>query len=176
MMRQLSSALIKNQSNLSSQSSLPSLSSLPVLSSLSLWGRRSCRLPFPSTRPNPFFLPFNQSSRHRIPLDILNNSPKLIPVANPMIVGLILPESCTGQPKQHIGSPCGSPLQPAHNLGERVPRRHDDVHMVGHDDPGMQLVELSDRLSIEQSIFHDFCDAGLAQPARTFAGAVQLRI
>src|SRR5580658_289862 len=47
---------------------------------------------FPGTRPGPLFDRLPQSHPHRIPLNILHDPLKLLPIANPMIVGFILPK------------------------------------------------------------------------------------
>src|SRR5258708_3936411 len=69
------------------------------------------------------------------PLHLTDDSLHLVSTSNPMVVGLILPKGNSGASRELIAPPRRGPFQPAHDLGERVLRSHDDMHKIRHHDP-----------------------------------------
>ena len=68
--------------------------------------------------------------------------------ADPMIERLILPESCSGAIQNSIGYAAGPPLEPLHDGRKFAIRLKNHVHVIGHDYPRMELVQLSNALAI----------------------------
>jgi len=86
----------------------------------------------------------------------------------PVIVGFMLPERFACSPQQQIRFPGRSPFDPVRYLGQRHLRQYQHVHMVGHDDPSVQLIKLPALAGANR--FHYLArDSRIAQPQRPMA-------
>jgi hypothetical protein len=69
--------------------------------------------------------------------------------ADPVVPGFVLPESGAGAGEEAVGSACGSAFQPEHDLGDGDPGFEDHVDVVGHDAPGVEIVQMASGGAVE---------------------------
>jgi len=141
---------------------------------LQWWGRR-CRLPS-RAGPPPLVRGCGQPSRHRIPLNVPDDSIPLLSVAHPVAVRLILPEGMPGEPEQSVGLPRGPGLQPARDGGDGHVGQDQQMYVIGHYHPRGQFVPVSEGFSALNRLRHQVGNAGIAQPLwagpRVIEGAI----
>lgn len=92
---------------------------------------------------------------------------------NPMIVGFELPERLPGSSKQLVGAARGGAFQPAHNDGQIHMGQYQQVHVIRHDRPGIEVIKVPFFFSDLNCFGHDTRDARIFQPARATTTAVQ---
>src|SRR5580700_2054767 len=116
-----------------------------------MWGRLlTCgRLSIgPGARPRKLFGRCSNSSIHWVHLDVPRDPPKLSFVTDHSVIALILPERPASEAQDPIAlSGCYS-LKRLHQLGNRHTRSDQEVHMVPHDDIGVEMVIRKRMLSI----------------------------
>jgi hypothetical protein len=84
-----------------------------------------------------------------IPDDIL----KFLPRTNPVVVRFLLPERHSGASENSVCHTTGPPLEPPHDARHGGVRSEDHVDVVGHDDPGVEIIEAADLLTVLKGIF-----------------------
>src|SRR5438309_6499519 len=85
---------------------------------------------------------------------------------NPVIKGFILPEGCSRPAEDAVGLATGSTLEPSHRARQLDPRLQDHVHVIGHNCPSIQIVELAGYLAIMQSVDQHCRYPCISQPER----------
>ena len=90
-----------------------------------------------------------------------------------MIVRLILPEGLPGTSEQLVGLPRGPGLQPAHDGGDGHLGQYQQMHVIGHHCPCVQLIPMSLAFSAENRLRHKAGNSPVAQPPWTGVRAVQ---
>jgi hypothetical protein len=86
------------------------------------------------TRPRIVFDSRNQSSLHRIPLNVSGDLAPLGFISNPMVVRLALPKLLTRAMKQPISLPSRDALERFQQHAGRNRRQQRQVDVIGHDD------------------------------------------
>jgi hypothetical protein len=76
--------------------------------------------------------------------DVPANARPFVIVANPVVVGFLLPESLAGATEYLIGLSACVPLAAAQNIAQGVIRHgpENEMDVVGHDDPLVEQVLL----------------------------------
>ena len=131
-------------------------------------GEPSARLP--STRPTPLIHTLHQPRFHRIHLHVSHTFPQFSLRSDPVIVRLILPER-PPTPQNPVRRIRRAPLDPMRNPAQLYVRSPNYVDVIGHDDPGMKVIQLLHVRAVDQSISDNLGDAGVVQPER--AGATR---
>jgi hypothetical protein len=122
-------------------------------------------------RPKKLLSSHDQSSLHRIRLNISNNPPKLGFVANQSIIALVLPELMSREAQDSIAFPSRRSLKRMHNPRNFQQRCHQEMHMIRHHDKRVQL-EVS-LISILKCFHNNFGNFGPFEIVRPSARAVQ---
>ena len=129
---------------------------------------RSLALPRTASRagPRPMLWRSHDPGRDGILLNIVDGSGELVAFAEVVIVGFVLPKlfPCPAQ-----NSVCRSgrrTFEPSHENRSRGQRQHQNMHMIGHNHPGIKLVKLSLIVSPQDSVGHHIGNPRIAQPPR----------
>src|SRR6266567_2275948 len=93
-------------------------------------------------RPWPILDALHQRRLDRIPLYIPDDPIHLHFAADPMIIRLVLPESLTGSCEDLIGLSSAVTLDCLSDLFHLDERSQQDVDVIRHDDPGLEVVFL----------------------------------
>jgi hypothetical protein len=131
---------------------------------------------FRRARPRPVLGASNKPGAYRIRLDIRNHGSELLISPNPTVEILALPERLSGPACQSIGAHGGCGFQPSQNLGKLCMRLHDDVNMIGHDNPREQVVTVPNAFAIDERLHKRVGNILVSQPSRAFARTIQLPI
>lgn len=83
-----------------------------------------------------------------------------------MIVRLTLPKRRAGSTQSRIGISRGRALNPPHHLRQRAIRRHHQVDMVWHDDPGTPLIKPEFALAVINCRRYNLRNTRIAKPKR----------
>ncbi len=118
------------------------------------------------TRPRPVLGNLRQSSLNRVSFDVSNDLLHFVPVADPVIVRLVLPKDLAGSPQEHIGPASGGTLDPSSDHWHLNAGCPEDVDVIGHDHPGSQAVESALPFPGEQGAGYDLSDATIREPLR----------
>src|SRR5579885_103651 len=112
---------------------------------------------------------FAQAGNNGIGFDIGDSRTEVALVADSPVEVFALPERAV-TPQHLVGDRRRVRLPGVRYRGQgmSVQGRTDDMHVIGHDDPGVQPVALS--VEVQQRLFHMPRHAPIAQPARTMAG------
>jgi hypothetical protein len=108
------------------------------------WGRRTQRVPrLPTARSTRASRLDSLRSLRRLGFHIANDTlqPHFIPHA--MVEGFILPEDQPRSAEDEVGVSCGGAFQPARNHGQGGLGPKQYRHVVGHDHPGSQWIDMS---------------------------------
>jgi len=115
----------------------------------------------------------HQASRHRMVLNVADNPISLPSVAYPVkIVRLILPEGLCGSSQQLVRLSRGPGLQPAQDGGNRHPGQDQQMHVIGHHHPRIQLIT-TPAFSDLNRLHRQRRNAWIAQPLWAEARAVK---
>ena len=128
---------------------------------------RGTSVPLPRAGPPMHPRGCHQARPHGVVLDVVHDSSKLVPIAHQPVVAFVLPERARSV-ECLIGVSSSSALELPKYLVKGSIRRHQQVHMVGHDHIRMQFgykfVDVAD---------HNLRDLRLRQEPRTGASLVQ---
>jgi hypothetical protein len=116
--------------------------------SITRWGRRLrlrrvSRPAISSARPRISLHRSRQSSPHRIAQYVSLDPPKRLPRPDQMVVTLVLPKLSPGSPKDGVSLPSTVALHPPQELGHVSPRRQQQMNVIRHDHPRVQIIVLS---------------------------------
>ena len=111
---------------------------------MSMWGRRprlrrASRPAHKSAGPPIILHPLHQTSPHRISQNITLHPHKLLPIPNQPVITLILPKPLPLTTHQPISHSSAVSLQSPHHLGDIPARSKQNVYMIGHNHPSMQI-------------------------------------
>ena len=90
-----------------------------------------------------------------------------------MVERLVLPEGRPRAAQNLVGHAASSPFEPSHDGRHGGMWLEDPVDVIGHDHPGVELVEPAHRLTIQESVHHDTGDSRILQPGGTGSRAVE---
>jgi hypothetical protein len=107
-------------------------------------------------RPTKLLRRGRQSSLNRIHLNISNNTAKLCLVANQSIIALPLPKRTPSECKEPVTLPSGKSLERLHDVRNLAQRCHQEMHMVRHDNVGVQIELL--KMSIVNRFHQNICN------------------
>src|SRR5260221_2417204 len=96
----------------------------------------------------------HETRRYRFPLDVSANAQTLRNGHDGVIVALVLPKGPAVTTQHLVGSIGGGAFQRSKPLGCHNMRRHQQMHMIGHDHKRMELITLKSTLTISQSFNH----------------------
>lgn len=98
----------------------------------------------------------------------------LIPHA--MVERFGLPESLPGAAQDQVGISCRGSFQPPCNRRQRSLGTQQGMHVIGHDDPCSEVVELPPTRAVEKGVGHHSCGASIPEPGRAEGGFVRLPV
>jgi len=132
--------------------------------------------PFRSARPRPVLGLFHHSGAHRIPLNVSQNLIKLLLIPHPAVIRFRLPEGLTASTQYPIGLAAAGALQSTHDLRQFFMRLQQQVDMVRHDDPGVEVEESQLLAARKQCVPHDRGYLRILQPGWTRRRAIHLAV
>jgi hypothetical protein len=127
----------------------------------------------PSTAPGTKLGGRNKSRLDRFPFNVTGDSPEFGGIPNPVIVRFVLPEAGSPSFQNLIGNTSAAFLHSAGNRRQRGIRLNQNMHMVRHQNPGEQIVQLPDVLATIQSLYDCLCDTIIYEPHRSGRRPVQ---
>ncbi len=127
------------------------------------------------TRPQIVLNVGNQPSPNRIFPDVSRNPIPLALIANPVIVGLALPEGFAGAIHQSVSFPRGRSLERFQQASRRDQRQQRHMDMVCHGHKRPELV-VSQSYASQERIDDNLRDRSLAQEHRAGARRIQIAI
>ncbi len=130
----------------------------------------------PCTRPRPIAWLRRQPRAHRVVLDIASDAIQFYLIPHTVIERFILPERLPRQAQDQVGLSCRGSFQPAGNLRKRCAGTQQDMHVIGHDYPRLDLIELPSAFAVEKGIGHHLSNAGIPQPNWAQDGFVRLPV
>ncbi len=107
---------------------------------LSRTGASACQV---CARPTPVAWLADQTRGDGIVFDIGDDTFQFRIVPNPMIERFRLPKGLSGSTQNQVGCARRGALQPARNYRQWLLWPQDDVNVIRHDDPGLELIEVS---------------------------------
>ena len=116
-----------------------------------------------STTDNPH--PRNQSSLHRIPLNIASDPVPFLLISHPMIVGLALPKLLARATQQPVASRAVTPFSDFSNRLGEIRGQQKQVDMIRHDHERSEMI-LAQFLTAQQRFDNERCDRFSSQIAR----------
>ena len=125
-------------------------------------------------RPGPFRRCVCKTSCHGIVFDIANSLPKFLAGSYPTIPGFVLPKRRADQAECRIRETRGRALQPLCDPAQWNIRGDQDVYMIRHNHPRVEIVESLSGAELDP-ICHKRCDARISKPPRSRRG-VQLPV
>ena len=132
-------------------------------------GAFACR---PCAGPRPIFGRLHKTGSHGIELDISNDPMQFDVVSNPVIERFVLPERISSAAQNLVGQPRRRAFQPPSNRGQRNFRFQQQVHMIGHDHPGLQCVKAPFSLAVPEGISDRFRNTRIFQPKGPESGLI----
>jgi len=141
-------------------------------------GTRACRAgthPGACTGPTISLGPNRNTGFDRIVLDVSPDANQLGVVADPVIVGLSLPKGIAGSVKKLVRLTSGHAFQRAQHSGDRDFGPKQNMDMVGHENPGTQIV-VAEFSAAMQALNHDLGDLLVLQIHRPLPGSIQISI
>ena len=127
------------------------------------------------TRPGIVLRPDNQTSLHRIPLNVIADFVPFPVIANPVIIGLALPKLRARTVKQPVCLARRGAFQRLQQHARRNRRQQKHVDMVRHDHEGSEMV-LAQALASKQRFDYDGCDRFAPQIDGTTVRPIQIAI
>jgi len=91
---------------------------------------------------------------------------KLMNIANPVIPGFLLPKTMPGATQYPVRISGGRTLKPPSKTGDRHSGRNQQMHVVGHDDPGVKFIEFYFFFTHKNLPGNEPSNPGIHQPAR----------
>src|SRR5713226_5884716 len=93
-----------------------------------------------------------------------------------MVKGFVLPESLSRSAQDQVGLSPARTFQPACDLWEGGLGPNYYMHVVGHDHPGPELIEMPSALAIQESLSYHPRYSGVLQPDRPDSGFVRFAV
>ena len=117
-------------------------------------------------RPRPLARARRQTGTNRIVLHIADDAVQLLLIPHAMVVGLVLPEHLPRPAQYKVGLTGSGTFQPAGNYRQRClgPQQH--MHVIGHDHPSSEFVEVPSGLAIQKRVCHCTRYSRVLQPNR----------
>ena len=97
---------------------------------------------------------------YRIVFDVALDAGELGGVADPMVEGFVLPERAAGAAEKRVRCARRDAFQAVGDAGNRDHRIDEGMHVVGHDDPRVQVVVI-ERDATKKDGFNDGRDSGV---------------
>lgn len=116
-----------------------------------------------SAGPTPILRFDHETCGDGIVFDVTSNPGELMPVPNPVIKRLRVPED-TAAMENPIGRMRRRAFQPSGDLREPPRRPNQRMNMVRHNDPGIQLIEAARVVTIQESVLNNLCDPVISEP------------
>lgn len=126
--------------------------------------------------PRPLLHPLDQSRRDRISLNIIDNSVKLVAIPHPMVEGFVQPERLAGPAQDKIRFTRAGAFDGAGDFAERFVRQKQNVNMVRHQRPGVEVAQLPLLFGYEQGVDDCAGDFRSFEPGRAGEGLVELAV
>jgi hypothetical protein len=139
-------------------------------------GGFSPRPAFPSAGPSVLPRSRRQSRHNRIVHNIPRGLRHLLPVPHPTIVGLPLPKRLAGLPDKQIGLASGPAFDPSQQLTGIDQRPNENMDVVGHNDPGVEIAPVVLRFGRADSRADHVGDVRPAQLHRSFTSRIEVSI
>ncbi len=127
----------------------------------------------PCTAPGPKLGRFRKPRLNGIPLNVTRYSAKLGGIPNPVIIGFVLPEAGSPSFQNLVGKPGAAFLHSTCDRRERRMRLDQDMHMIRHQNPGDQVIQLPDVLATIESLHNCFRQPNICKPHRSGRCPVQ---
>ncbi len=104
--------------------------------------RRQAEPPvLPCAGPGPEARFFDQARSDGVEFDVAFRLAEFFRIAHPAVPGFVLPERLASEAEDLIGSSSRRAFDPSHDFRKVGFRCDQKVHVVRHDDPGMQFVK-----------------------------------
>jgi hypothetical protein len=126
--------------------------------------------------PGPGFGFEGQADGDGIELDVGSNAIEFDGSADPVVKGFIVPEVFLLRAQDGIRFAGGDRFEAIHYARDGDVRIHKKVDMIGHDDKGMQGVEMEFPFTDMNCIHDTGGDARILKPKRARGGIVQQRV
>lgn len=107
-----------------------------------------------------------QAGFDRIPFDVARDPPEFIVTANEVVVILVLPKR-TNQPEHSNCFVTSESFERAEPFPEWDPGRHEQMHVIRHDDKSVQMVALEAHGSVTDSFNNHLCCFRLIKKERS---------
>ena len=118
----------------------------------------------------------DQAGGHGVVFDVVFGFGKFRSVADPTVPGLVFPEWLARAMQNLISFASGRAFEPASYFGERHHRRQQQVDMIGHQHPGVKVIESSLRCAIHKLVCHHLRYSLVCQPFWSRLLSIQLPI
>ena len=96
-----------------------------------------------------------------------------IRVAKVVVPGLVLPKWLPCSTKDPIGVPRRRSFQPSHQHCQRNAGKNQQMHVVRHNRPGQEFIEVSLGVPGHNRAGNQICNAGIGEPCRPWALSIQ---
>jgi hypothetical protein len=128
------------------------------------------------TRPTPFLRSLYQPRPHGISFNIPDDMLKLPVIADPVIVGFILPERLPSPTHNGVGKPGTRAFYGSGYFSQGLVRHQKSMDVVRHYDPGEKVAQLPLLFGREERVNHACSDSWDRQPSRPRARSVELPV
>jgi len=138
------------------------------------WDRRF-RLSI-GARPWPHFRRRDETRRHGVLFNVASGPVQSFCSPDPVIPGFVLPERLTSSSEQPVGGPGGGSFEPAHKQRRWHNRRYQNMYVVRHHHPRVELIEQTSVFAISDRVRHKQGNSRIGQPSWTGSCPVELPI
>jgi len=128
------------------------------------------------TRPTPFLRSLYQPRTHGISFNVPDDVVKLPVIADPVIVGFILPERLPSPTHNGVGMPGTRAFCGSGHFSQGLVRHQESMHVVRHYDPGEKVAQLPLLFGREERVNYACSDSWDRQPSRPRARSVELPV
>ena len=118
----------------------------------------------PCAGPAKKFGSRNQAGSYGILLNVTGDSAEFCAVPDPTVPGFLLPEGLAGAAQDSIGLASGRAFEPAGDFGQGHLGRQEQVDVVGHEDPGVQVIKCAFGFSVQRLFGYHLGDPWIGQP------------